>query len=618
MGRNATVRALLTALAVGGTIWAQTPDWRRVGSLVLDGGLASPSSGAVQRVWYTAEGALRIQAVSGAVFETADFETWKWIAAARVPAAALEVETGPANARVSRPAEAGSPIRYAIGSSVYRSPDEGRSWTDVTLAGGQSILGSPLIDLAVSPLDPEDVAVASGSGIWRSLDGGLSWAGLNEGLPNFPARRILSLSPVRVELAGGEAIWRPGQKTAWTPVAAEFSGRERALRSSLARQAGVAEFTAAAATGDFAYGGGADGRLWASPDRGGSWRTFPVTGGGSVEAVFVSPADPRAAVAVLSGAAEGRGPRVVRTANGGLFWDDITANLPPGAAHGVTADIASGTIYVATDGGVFSTTADLARFAPPSSWTKLAGDLPDARAFDVRLDEGGNQLFALFEGFGVYATLAPHRQIDPRVVNALDHSTRAAAPGSLLSLLGARASSARVGSFDAPVLAASGTESQIQVPFEVEGSSVALDVRTATGARSFVLPLQPVSPSIFLDRDGSPMILDADRGVLLDGSTPARAGSRIQILATGLGRVSPAWPTGLPAPAANPPKAVAPVRVFLDKTPIEVSRATLAPGYIGFYLVEAQIPDVVNPGPAELYIEAENQKSAAVSVTLVQ
>jgi uncharacterized protein (TIGR03437 family) len=99
--------------------------------------------------------------------------------------------------------------------------------------------------------------------------------------------------------------------------------------------------------------------------------------------------------------------------------------------------------------------------------------------------------------------------------------------------------------------------------------------------------------------------------------TPARSGARIQILATGLGRVQPEWPSGMAAPLESPPRVVAPVRVLLDRVPVEVTRATLAPGYIGFYLVEAQLPEIVNAGPAELYIEAGNQPSNRVRIYLL-
>jgi len=98
--------------------------------------------------------------------------------------------------------------------------------------------------------------------------------------------------------------------------------------------------------------------------------------------------------------------------------------------------------------------------------------------------------------------------------------------------------------------------------------------------------------------------------------TPARPGSRVQILATGLGRVDPAWPSGMPAPLEDPPRVLSPVRVMLDRTPIEAARATLAPGYVGFYLVEFVVPDIVNAGPAELYIEAGNARSNRTRIYL--
>jgi uncharacterized protein (TIGR03437 family) len=129
--------------------------------------------------------------------------------------------------------------------------------------------------------------------------------------------------------------------------------------------------------------------------------------------------------------------------------------------------------------------------------------------------------------------------------------------------------------------------------------------------------LRPVSPAIFVANvDGAPMVMDADSGLLLDAGNPARSGARIQILATGLGRVRPDWPTGLAAPLENVPKVVAPLRVTLDRNPLEVTRATLAPGYVGFYVVEAQLPDVVNAGPAELMLEAGGQQSNPVRIYL--
>jgi uncharacterized protein (TIGR03437 family) len=97
---------------------------------------------------------------------------------------------------------------------------------------------------------------------------------------------------------------------------------------------------------------------------------------------------------------------------------------------------------------------------------------------------------------------------------------------------------------------------------------------------------------------------------------PARSNGRIQILATGLGKVRPDWPAGMAGPAEDPPTVIAPVRAYLDRAPVEVTRATLAPGYIGLYLVEIQLPAIVNAGPAELYLESEAKDSNRVRIWL--
>ena len=43
---------------------------------------------------------------------------------------------------------------------------------------------------------------------------------------------------------------------------------------------------------------------------------------------------------------------MLKTINGGQFWDDLTANLPEAVAHGVTADPGAGVVYVATGRGL--------------------------------------------------------------------------------------------------------------------------------------------------------------------------------------------------------------------------------------------------------------------------
>lgn len=236
----------------------------------------------------------------------------------------------------------------------------------------------------------------------------------------------------------------------------------------------------------------------------------------------------------------------------------------------------------------------------------------------VALDPTGSQLYIALEGYGVYAAAAPHRGRTLRIVNAADFSTRPAAPGSLVSVLGGPVSAARAGDLQFPILDSSASGTQMQVPFEVSGTSVGLSLDAASGTVSLGLAVQPASPAIFIDRDGAPMLLDADTGLMLDAANTAHSSARIQMLATGLGRVTPQWPTGLAAPLENPPGVSATVKAYLDRVPVQVTRATLAPGYVGLYLVELQLPALVNAGPAELYISADGQESNRVRVYLEQ
>jgi uncharacterized protein (TIGR03437 family) len=524
---------------------------------------------------------------------------------------------------------------YGVGADVYRSDDAGVSWANLTSYQGVCLLGRGLRAVAASPVDPDDVVVASDAGVWRSLDGGLSWNGLNQFLPNLPAGHLMGLPGgtrgVRLALAGGmatgtarEVEWAPGEKTAWKSVAPTDVDREQNLKNALSRVLKRA-VTAIAAAGDYIYAGDSEGRLQVSSDAGVSWgAAFKLGEQGRVEAIWVDANDPRVAVAVLGARSRvtpgaTKAAYVLRTMNGGSFWDDITANLPENAAmHGVAADRAGGAIYVATDAGLFYTTTDLGAAGRATAWTSLSEQLPAVAATDVKLDGGGNQLFAVLDGYGVYATIAPHRLRDARIVNAADYSTRPAAPGALLSVLGARVESARAEDVVAPVLDANAAASQIQVPFEAKGNTVSLSLQGSSGPMTFGVTLKTASPAIFVDPEGTPLIMDAASGVLLDASKPARANSRIQVLATGLGQVKPDWPTGLAAPLKDPPRVAANVHAYLDGSPVEVTQASLAPGYVGFYLIEIQVPRIADTGPSELYIEAEGQQSNRVRLYVEQ
>jgi len=640
MCRRATIRAITIVgllAAPAWYAWAEAPalDWRHIGNAAIEMSLPSVATGPVDRVWYSPDGStLFARTSAGHIFETTSFEQWQRVADGAVAAPNRE---NPSVAEFPEPTlkavaqTNGSNRLYGVGRNAYRSEDGGVSWANLTAYKGVSILGGELYDVASSPANPDEVTVAASNGIWRSVDGGLSWSGLNQSLPNLPTGRLMGLPNgshgIQLSIASGvaEVEWAPGEKSAWKLVNPVAVQGEMVMKGALSGELNRT-VTAIATVKDYIYAGDSEGRLTVSPDGGASWpQQFKLADPaslGAVTAIWVDANDPRVAVAVLgarpASASEASKPSyVLRTMNGGVFWDDITSNLPANAvAHGVAADRASGAIYVATDAGVFFTMTDLASASRPTLWTSLNENLPPAPATDVKLDAGANQLYVALDGYGVYDAIAPHRFRDVRVVSAADYAIRPAAPGALLSVLGRRIESAHSATTTVPVLAASDTASQIQVPFEARGTTLSLALEAQAGRVTVGLPLQNVSPAIFVDPEGTPLILDADTGVLLDASKPAHANSRVQILATGFGRVRPDWPTGLAAPLENPPQVVATVHAYLDRVPVEVTQATLAPGYIGFYLIEIQLPQVVNGGAADLVLEAEGQQSNHVRLNV--
>ena len=626
MCRKETTRGWPALWAVSlsvGVLAAQTApsDWRRVGNTSVELGLASPGTGPVESVWYAADGSrLYARTKSGRTFETTDFENWS-------PAATPSDPADPPAPSVDRVPERGVKLEaaasgriYALGGQLYRSDDGGRSWTNLTGYRAQSVIGSAQRSVAVSPADRDQVVVANDYGVWRSMDGGLSWSGLNQELPNLPATRILATPAngrgVRIEAGAlGSLELPPGSADAWQPVA-DVQAAVEARALSVASRALGTPITAVASSGSTAYAGSADGRIWVSLDFGRTWTPSPRPGtNGPVERIVADPTEPRVALAAVGGS----GPHILRTTNSGEFWDDLTSNLPDVPAHSVAAVRAAGAVYAATDKGVFYAKADLENAGPAAvTWLPLNSHLPAAPATDVRLDANGYQLYAAMDGYGVYATPAPHRLATLHLLNAADYSTRPAAPGSLVSVVGGRVRSASVGNLTFPVLAASDAESQIQVPFDAEPANLSLALQTGAGRFTLGLPVQPVSPAIFVNRDGSPMILDGDSGLMLDGRNVAHSHGRIQILATGFGKVHPDWPAGVPAPLDHPPVVAASVKAYLDRQPVQVTRATLASGYVGFYLIEIQLPEIVNDGPAELYLTADGQESNRVQLVLEQ
>jgi uncharacterized protein (TIGR03437 family) len=553
--------------------------WKRVAGTSIEEGLAGPASGPVRAVWYAeGTGKLLAQTASGRIFETSDFVHWRLNAADTLPEARGAQSAG---ARLSAAAVANLPR-------------------------------GPYNALAVSPADPREISVANAAGVWRSLDGGLSWSGLNGDLPNLTVRKLAGRRTA--VLADGTLV--EDRAGTWTLLAG--SDPELALRARFAQLAHD-DVSAAAQAGTTAYAGTADGRLLVSLDSGVTWNEAPQIAGagratGGIARIWLDADRPAVALAAA-------GAQLLRTVNGGLFWDDVTGALPGTQIHGIAADRSAGVVYLATDRGIIEGTLSLNDAGPAAAgWKSISRDLPAATAWDVRLN-ADNTLTVALDGYGVFEAAAPHRARSVRIVNGADMSDRAAAPGSLISVLNASVIAATPAQLNGgaatwPVIASSRESSQLQVPFDATPGGFFLSLQGAGEQWTVPLTVKDAAPAIFVDADGAPLILDADSGLVVDPGIAVHAGSTVQVLATGLGRVTPDWPTGVPAPLDSPPAVAAPVTAFLDGSPVPVTRATLAPGYVGYYIVELRIPPIVNQGTGELRIVMNGEESDRVKLYL--
>ncbi len=582
-----------------------TQAWKRIAGTTINEALAEPASGPVSGAWYAAgSSALLAQTVSGRVFETSDFIHWRLSTTATIPAAGfsnagLPLSLPEAGAKI----QAASSHLYAMGSqNLYSSEDNGRTWLNLTGFNSHSVIGGGFSTLATSPANPQEISAANQFGVWRSLDGGLTWQGLNEDLPNLTVRKWLGHRTIL--LAGGTlAEAGPG---GWSPVPG--SDPEVALRVRFGASI-HADVSAAGESAGIAYAGTPDGRLLVSHDGGKTWNENPGGPLGSAVARFwIDSERPDVALAAA-------GSRLYRTVNGGLFWDQVTGALPPGQIHGIAADRSAGVVYVATDGGVFGGNLSLNDAgAAASNWVSVARALPVAPAWDVALT-ADNALIVALDGYGVFETAAPHRIRTVKLVSGADLTERAAAPGSLVSVLGARVQTVRNQAASYPVLAASDQSSQVQVPFEASAGTYSLALEGASDHWTIPLTVKEAAPAIFVDSDGSPLVLDAESGLVLDPKIAVYAGSTVQILATGLGKVTPEWPTGVPA-QDSVHNVTGNVTAFLDGRQVEVKRASLAPGYVGYYLVEFQVPSIVNRGAEEFRIVMNGEESNRVKLYL--
>ena len=177
-------------------------------------------------------------------------------------------------------------------------------------------------------------------------------------------------------------------------------------------------------------------------------------------------------------------------------------------------------------------------------------------------------------------------------------STALPAPTNLLGL------SLQLGSTPpAPLFFASMGQVNLQIPWELTGQSQTTVVAALNGQASAAqtVNLAPYAPGIFAtsgEGTGQGAIVDAGYR-LVDSTNPATAGSSVvQIYCTGLGPVSNQLATGAPSPSISFAETTATPTVMIGGAPATVMFSGLAPGFVGEYQVNAEVPVASAKGSA--------------------
>ncbi len=185
------------------------------------------------------------------------------------------------------------------------------------------------------------------------------------------------------------------------------------------------------------------------------------------------------------------------------------------------------------------------------------------------------------------------------------------------------------GSVDAPLAFVGPNQINFQVPTGIApGTNIPAELtKPDGGAQPTTFSILPSAPGIFSllqNGQGQGAVLNDDyskngnpQSIL--GARPAQRGSMIQIFATGAGETDPPLPAGEPAPVSGNPLILTRVQstVTIGGLNARVLFSGMAPGWVGLWQINAEVPQDVAPGPAvPLTITAGGVASNTVTIAV--
>lgn len=194
---------------------------------------------------------------------------------------------------------------------LYRSIDGGISWRKT---GGE--LGSQsILTVAVDPVRPKLVYAGTWNGLFRSIDGGRTWAPSNQGLPSYDGRpaevRALAVDP------------RAPRRIFALSGAGLYLSRNQGRSWELSLQSGLREFAIAPSEPRVLYTLESFGKGHRSTDGGLTWTPMDLGSDGyDAFRLAVHPTDPEIVWAAVA-TRFNNSPALLRSLDGGRTWEPI-------------------------------------------------------------------------------------------------------------------------------------------------------------------------------------------------------------------------------------------------------------------------------------------------------
>ena len=177
-----------------------------------------------------------------------------------------------------------------------------------------------------------------------------------------------------------------------------------------------------------------------------------------------------------------------------------------------------------------------------------------------------------------------------------------------------------VNGITAPIYYVTPGEVSIIVPFEVTSATAQFQViNNGTSSNVVTELVNQTTPGVFTVNSnglGYGAVTHDSDGTLVSPSNPAQPGENVDVLLTGLGNVSPSVAAGAAAPSNPPASTSNTITASIGGVAAAVNSAGLAPGSVGIYQVDLQIPSGAAAGDNVLGISGPDSSAMQALISI--